>query len=144
MDTPDTIFLEIMYQACDPKYRDFLGLPLVAWARHPFCIAIAHKTHKKQMRTGWTTGEPDSLSQRDDLINNILIETQSSNFFKHDFDQSTYPKLLEMIKEITVPKDLYDPDMDCELCEDFETTALAEAGVDDAMFEGEAFEDAFV
>lgn len=88
----DTLFLEIMYQACDPAYADFLGLPLVAWERHTFCISIAHKLHERQMRTGWTPANPDSLSQRDDSLNNILIETQVSNYLKHDFDPTTYPR----------------------------------------------------
>jgi len=99
------------------------------------------------MRTGWTSGAPDSLSQRDDKLNNILVETQSSNFFKHDFDETTYPRLLETIKEVAIPQDLYNPDLcdpDLELWEAEETTALANVSVDCETFEREANEDSFV
>jgi hypothetical protein len=74
----------------------------------------------------------------------MLVETQTSNLFKHDFDESTYPRLLEMVKEIDIPKALYDPDLQCALEEDEETTALAEIGIDSTAFEGEAFEDTFM
>jgi hypothetical protein len=37
------------------------------------------------------------------LLKDTLTETQVSNFSKHDFDEATYPKWLEMIKEIAFP-----------------------------------------
>lgn len=74
----------------------------------------------------------------------MLVETQTSNFYKHDFDESTYPRLLQMVKEIDIPKTLHNSDLQCALKDDEETTALAEIGVDSGAFEGEAFEDAFV
>ncbi|CAD0025606.1 unnamed protein product [Aureobasidium pullulans] len=114
IDTVDTLFLEMIYQALDPAYTEFLGLPIVAWMRHPLCLAIAHKVHKRQMRTGWTSEHPTCLSERDEAKNNILIETQVSNFLKHDFPVSAYPRLIAMVKDIRISKALHDPGIEFE------------------------------
>jgi hypothetical protein len=74
----------------------------------------------------------------------MLVETQTSNFLKLGFDESTYPRLLQMVKEIDIPMALHDPDLQCALEEDEETTALAKAGIDSAAFEGETFENTFM
>lgn len=108
--------------------RQLPSSPLVAWERHPFCISIARKLHKRQMKTGWTTANPDSLSQRDDTLNDILVETQASNYFKHDFDPSTYPRLQQMVQKISISSNFHNPDLDCELWEDEKVTQLAERG----------------
>ena len=52
-----------------------------------------------------------------------------------------------MIKEVTIPQDLYNPDLcdpDLDLWEDEETTALANVSVGCEIFEREANEDSFV
>jgi hypothetical protein len=96
------------------------------------------------LRTGWKTTAPESLFERNDILNNMLVETQTSSFYKHHFDESTYPRMLQMVKEIDNPKTLHDPDLQCALEDDEETTALAEIRVDSGAFEGEAFENSSV
>lgn len=147
IDTVDTLFLEMIYQALDPAYTEFLGLPIVAWMRHPLCLAIAHKVHKRQMRTGWTSEHPTCLSERDEAKNNILIETQVSNFLKHDFPVSAYPRLIAMVKDIRISKALYDPGPDIEWEEiekDGAMDQMATEAIDATSFEGIEFEDAFM
>ncbi|KAH0150535.1 hypothetical protein KCU67_g10620, partial [Aureobasidium melanogenum] len=116
---------------------------LVAWEKHLFCISISHKLHKRQIRTGWTTANPDQLSQRDDSLNKILVKTQASNYFEHGFEPGTYHGLLQMVKRISISRTLHDPDLNCKLLEDEEITQPAEKGADSAVFEGLVFEDGF-
>ena len=109
-DTDETIYCEIMYQYCTtaPKYREFLGLPLAAYVGHALRFSVAHRHHGFQMLTGWSS-PPSSLSDRDDDLNNILIETWFSNAAKWDYDEVHYPAIREIIKSIQMPEKYWNP-----------------------------------
>jgi hypothetical protein len=53
------------------------------------------------MATGWKA-RPETLGDRIDKWNNMLIETRTSNYVKHNFNQSTYPELKQMIRDVRV------------------------------------------
>ncbi|KAJ3527641.1 hypothetical protein NM208_g10599 [Fusarium decemcellulare] len=57
-----------------------------------------------RMRTGWPR-TPKTLRQRinGDRDNNILIETRSSNFLKHDYSEAFYPVLKDLVLGIPDP-----------------------------------------
>ena len=101
---------EIFYQVCtnESRYAEFLRLPLTANVRDPLMLSVAHDIHGKQMRTGWPE-HPKSIDERDEALNNMLIETTFSNFLKFDFDPRWYEDLRELVASIKVPADLYDP-----------------------------------
>jgi hypothetical protein len=110
IDNEITTALELLYQAYtdEEEYAEFLGLPLSVYTLSPLTISIAHKHHGRQMRTGWPEN-PTSLSDRDNIANNILIESQFTNFLKRDFPESTYPDLQAIVASIEVPRKFYDP-----------------------------------
>ncbi|KAJ3519504.1 hypothetical protein NM208_g14103 [Fusarium decemcellulare] len=54
------------------------------------------------MRTGWPQ-QPAKLVDRIDEDNNILIETRSSNYFKHNFSQTFYPTLKAQLLSAKIP-----------------------------------------
>ncbi len=123
VDTPETIFLEYVFQTLirtmvvhdsDPdasekrrlqaEYAEFLGLPLDVYNHSPLTFAIAH-THSQNMCTGWPPS-PTSLQDRQDARNNILIETRTSNSLKFYFDEATYPLLKKLVQDIQMPLEL--------------------------------------
>ncbi|KAG5749114.1 hypothetical protein H9Q70_008207 [Fusarium xylarioides] len=125
-DSIETLYLECVFQVCvgqmviltdDPdfeskvamktKYSEFLGLPLDIEHRNPLTFAIAHRIHGRQMRTGWAINSK-TLADRDDSINNILIETRSSNFLKHSFAEVDYPMLKQLVADVRMPLRLVD------------------------------------
>ena len=130
-DTPDTLFLDCIFGACVQKcviaectgedktytteeklafkarYCEFLGLPLVADTVDGLCFVLAHAEHKMPMFSGWAP-EPSSIRDRDDGANNLLLETKTSNFLKHDFDQSHYSGLKELVKSVRLSKSWLD------------------------------------
>lgn len=118
-DTPLTIFLECIFQvsvgcmvilAEDPdskrdlrsKYAEFLGLPLVIRFCNPLTISIAHRIHGKQMRTGWPKN-PTKLMDRINENNNLLIETQASNYIKCCFNETHYQRLRDQVLDVQIP-----------------------------------------
>jgi hypothetical protein len=86
VDTELGLVLEIFYQVVsdEEQCREFLGLPISVDIGSPLTLSVAHRHHGAQMRTGWTE-DPTDISDRDEVANNILIETQLSNHLKHDF-----------------------------------------------------------
>jgi len=101
IDTRETILLEWVIQYCKCKGRDvFLGLEWTLFTRHPLCVAIAHMHHGAQMRTGWRTTTPEALTEHDESLNNILFETQLSNYCKFRYPESCYSLILEDILSI--------------------------------------------
>lgn len=101
-------------------YAEFLGLPLHI-DTHSFCtFAMAHRVHGRQMLTGWPS-DAMCLADRDDTRNNMLIETRSSNFLKHDYNNRDYPSLLQLVLSTQVSLELanerlnmspYNPDLE--------------------------------
>lgn len=96
VETPDTIFIEIIFVACviaceeisdgkyytaDQKksfkevYAEFLDLPMTADLFNALCFAMAHKYHGMMMATGWIR-EPKTPADRSDEHNNLLIESR--------------------------------------------------------------------
>lgn len=124
VDTAETIFLECIFQVSvrkmvisdnDPlgdmkrfhqsKYEELLGLPLVVGKRNGLQYSMAHRVHGMQMRTGWSQ-TPLSLIDRDDAINNILVESRFTNFAKSNFPPSSYPEIQKCFLEIDMPRRL--------------------------------------
>lgn len=128
VDEPADILIEIIFISCvnictpadgfwskgekehfKVKYAEFLGLPMNAAVMDPLCFSVSHRLHGQQMRTGWENGAT-TLSGRSDARNNILVETRTSNYLKHNFAGDTYEMLKQMIREIKLPVSWYDPD----------------------------------
>ncbi|KAF9761462.1 hypothetical protein IL306_003807 [Fusarium sp. DS 682] len=99
-------------QSLQSQYSEFLGLPLDIENGCPFTFAIAHEVHGFQMRTRWTQHPPTFEDRLNiDNENNILIETQSSNYYKHNFAASYYPLLKDRAIDIHVPIELANEDL---------------------------------
>jgi hypothetical protein len=111
VDNEQTIYLECLWQrACGgKKYRQFFGLPLTVYIRHPLRFSVGHRVHNKQMTTGWTSLHPKSLADRDDSKNNILIESAGANYAKHNFSDEQCGQLHDHFKTINIPLQYYDP-----------------------------------
>jgi hypothetical protein len=75
-----------------------LGLPLTIYMRHPLKFSLGHRHHGFQMRTGWPL-DPKSLSDREEALNNVLVESWSTNSIKVDLDESYYPLLKIMMAD---------------------------------------------
>lgn len=129
-DTTVTLFLECVFQACvqrmivhpgdkhydrkkqlKRRYSEFFGLPLTVGAWNLLSFAIAHRHHGRDMFTGWTEN-PRSLSDRNDALNNILIESRASNNAKSNFPEVFYPVLREMLLEVDLPKWMANKDLE--------------------------------
>ncbi|OBR04842.1 hypothetical protein CH63R_11545 [Colletotrichum higginsianum IMI 349063] len=99
VDSPTTIYLECVYQACvnvmvvkdsDPereaklqvqaRYAEFFGLPLAIENHNPLTFA-------------------DRLDDQ----NNILIETRTSNYAKLHFPERLYSHIRRLVEEIDIP-----------------------------------------
>lgn len=78
------------------KYTEFLCLPLHIEWHNPLAIAVAHRVHGQQMRTGCRIS-PRTLRDRIEEDNNVLIETRTSNFLKRRFDESFYSDLKTLV-----------------------------------------------
>lgn len=131
VDTADTIFLECVFQVCIGKmvivdgdrdeamkrsymdtYGEFLGLPLNVYHHNPLTFVVAHRNHGEQMRTGWPA-QPTTIKERLDgnTLNNILIESRTSNYLKHDFHSSFYSELKELVKSVQMPTELVNEEL---------------------------------
>jgi len=62
------------------------------------------------MRTGWRP-DPQSLRDRIDEDNNILIETRTSNYIKSNYPDACYPLLKDLILSVRMPKEFVDTDI---------------------------------
>lgn len=111
IDIAETLFLECVWQYCDPAYIEFLGLPLVAYWFHVLRFAIGKKDHRRGMRTGWKSIKPISIDDRDDALNNVLFETCTSNFLKNNFLDSDLVVIREELAKLVIPKEFFDPEL---------------------------------
>jgi hypothetical protein len=123
-DEPGCIFIEIIFIACvwiwedkgrdaeigkcwsyDEKlaffeeYREFLSLPIVFSTKNPISFAVTHKRHGRPMRTGWQE-QPTELEHRYNLLNNMLLETQTSNFAKSNFQTKQYDEIKQLLRDV--------------------------------------------
>ncbi|KAF2134796.1 hypothetical protein P153DRAFT_380608 [Dothidotthia symphoricarpi CBS 119687] len=147
IEDPETIFIEIVFIACvihckikeedewkgktysfsdfqklKSRYAEFLGLPMVLRPRSPLRMSIGHIEHGRQMLSGWTQG-PTSLKDRNDAAQNMVAQTWASNMLLFDFDSECYEALKQMVREIKVPTEYYDPTIS--------RTRLTNATIDD-------------
>jgi hypothetical protein len=127
-DPPECIFIEIISIVCiwgwkdkgskaeegklyhisqkqflQKKYSEFLGLPIVYAIKNPLCFAITHRAHGNRMLTGWDKKKAPTeleLHDRDDSTNNMLIETQTSNWSKSNFDTKHYEGIKNMLRDV--------------------------------------------
>lgn len=126
-DEPECIFIEIIFIACvwiwtdknkdkdtdteagkfwdrdqrlafSKEYSEFLGLPVVSAINNPLCLAVSHKLHGHAMRTGWRKA-PTELSHRDNERQNMLLESQCSNYAKHNFATKDYEGIKTLLRE---------------------------------------------
>ena len=108
-DTPETIWLECLWQAANPEKKSQLALPLVVYRRHPLRVVIAHLHHGEAMWTGWDA-EPTSLDDRHEEGCNISCETHLENMLKLNFDESEWEAIFEAIKNLKLDATLYSPE----------------------------------
>jgi hypothetical protein len=87
------------------KYAEFLRLPLAIQVRTANYISIARRIHGQRMRTGWKIS-PMSLQDRNDELNNILIETRMSNMLKMNYHEYWYPLLKKTIMDLNIPTEI--------------------------------------
>jgi hypothetical protein len=109
VDNAETLFLSACLHALDPSHQEWLNLLLSFLSGHPFRISCAHKHHNKMLRSGWTTILPTSLADYDEALNNLLVETQFSNWFKNNALESEYGRAKDHLLSINLPKELYNP-----------------------------------
>lgn len=146
VDTPETIWLECLWQQGNPDCKEFLNLPLCVDTRHLFRFAVAHKKHHEQMLTGWIVPHPTSLDDYDASQCNILIEAHFSNNLKKDFPEEVYPEILDAIKNIQVPKEYYTPDPDATVAADAPLIQVTNENIrqDILLLEGDAYDEFFM
>jgi hypothetical protein len=77
--------------------------------RHPLKFSLGHRHHGFQMGTGWPL-DPKSLSDREEALNNVLVESWSTNSMKVDLDESYYPFLKAMVADYKIPERFFDPE----------------------------------
>lgn len=106
------MFYEWLIQHLDGSFPEFLKLPLVLWVRHPSRIVFAHWIHGRQLRTPWQTKMPSSLTDRSDdpEINNMRIESVTTNRLKHNYKNDRYPAILEDLWKVLLSKDVFNPE----------------------------------
>jgi hypothetical protein len=109
VDDIECLLLECIFQWLKNDGKDtFLGLETTLFARHPLCFVIAKKHHGRQMQTGWKCFEPtDFFEDYDESLSNLSIETQLSNYCKHNFDEGYYGAILADLKAIPYNSDVY-------------------------------------
>jgi len=119
-DTPETIYILCIIIACIIKcdiklvdddearhlvttfkhiFEDLLQLPLVLDNLDGCCFAITHMVHARQMISGvdlldYTKWNP--------ALCNILRESRTSNFLKHNYANADYPKILDIVRSISI------------------------------------------
>lgn len=133
-DTPVTIFLECIFQVCITKcilnpddalfdikkslkeeYASILELPLGVAFHDPLTFVIGNAHHGEAMRSGWPVGATRLQERLDNNSeNNMRIEARTENFLKFDFDESTYPLLKQIVRDVKLPKEIFDRDLEPE------------------------------
>lgn len=145
IDSIETLYLECIWQRADPECKEFLDLPLTVYARHPLRFTVAHRVHGQQMRTRWTSPEPQSINDRDDDLCNIDIESTTSNCARHNYSEAEYDDILADIDTIELATGLYDesapppPGIE-DVDEDEEIITVDDADVEDE-FDGEEIDE---
>jgi len=109
VDNGETIYLECLWQSGNKECKEFFGLPLTVYHRHPLRFSVAHRVHGQQMQTGWTSLHPESLAERDDAKGNVLIESYFSNMAKLNFSDEDCNKINDHFKTVNIPLEYYDP-----------------------------------
>ncbi|KAK3696999.1 hypothetical protein LTR37_017706 [Vermiconidia calcicola] len=95
-ETPETLFLELVWQWIDNGGRDPLRrLPMTLFAHHATAWAIGHLHHGLPMLTRWPTGVViTDIAQRDDSRCNVVIEPRIINYLKMDYAEEEYELIL--------------------------------------------------
>jgi len=126
-DTPETIYIFCIIVVCiikcnpddvkdeDDKalaihwkgwFVDLLRLPLVLDSFDGCCFAITHLIHACQMLTGVDIRNYKSWNPK---LCNVLCESRSSNYAKHNYDASVYTDIIRLVKKINImDKTAYD------------------------------------
>jgi hypothetical protein len=115
-------------------YHELLGLPLTIYMRHPLKFSLGHRHHGFQMRTGWPL-DPKSLSDRKEALNNVLVESWSTNSMKVDLDESYYPFLKGMVADYKISERFFDPEAVSQIVQG-PSTVYAEDEEDDDYIGG--------
>ncbi|KAH7092973.1 hypothetical protein FB567DRAFT_544381 [Paraphoma chrysanthemicola] len=139
LDTALTLFIECVFQICvtqweDPKektqdttklytredkvamkrkYSNSLHLPMVLDMFDPLCMAVAHYWHGMRMFSGWPS-DAENLADRREDQNNLIFEPRIVNFLKASFAHNQHDTLRQLVLDINVPKEFYDPDLDLQ------------------------------
>jgi hypothetical protein len=109
-------------------------LPLTVYMRHPLKFALGHRHHGFQMRTGWPL-DPKSLSDREEALNNVLVESWSTNSMKVDLDESYCPFLKGMLADYQIPERFFNPEAASQVLQG-QLTVYAEDEEDDDYIRG--------
>jgi hypothetical protein len=86
------------------------------------------------MRTDWPL-DPRSLSDREEALNNVLVESWSTNSMKVDLDESYYPFLKGMVANYKIPECFFDPEAASQILQG-QPTVYAEDEEDDDYIGG--------
>jgi len=89
----------------------FIGFDIWPFARTPGSSSIGKRRHNRGMHNGFLkdgepTVTPTGYADYHDDICNIVWETVSSNFYKHNFDERQLPDLIEQLGRIFPPERL--------------------------------------
>lgn len=115
IDTAETLMLECLYQCSQPGCNagEVLGLrsllTVLLWS--PLKFSVAHLHHGMQMRTGWAGMKPVDVSQYDSEHCNISIEAWITNLMKYCFLEEAYDEIVDVVKNLSLTKEIYDPDL---------------------------------
>lgn len=127
-----TVFLECIWAYFTQENADSLDLPAIMTiqdARHPLRFAFGKIHHNDGMRTRFTKPLPENINDRDDERVNFSIEAEIANRFKHDFDEDFYGYLGQLIKDVELDVELYNPDAQLIEQTDEELLGSAEAQI---------------
>jgi hypothetical protein len=58
-----------------------------------------------RLRTGWQEN-PTELKHRNNSLNNLPIETQTSNYAKHDFETGHYEGIKSLLRDVSRKRSL--------------------------------------
>lgn len=75
---------------------------------HSLRFAVAKKHHNQAMRTSFTSQRPESMSDRDAVLNNISIESHICNMAKLNYAEEHHDTMVTRIKQTKLSKQDYD------------------------------------
>lgn len=113
VDTPETIWIECLWQAANPDKKSKLDLPFDVKKRSAIRATFGKIHHNKPMATGWKP-EPTSLDDRDDSKCNISVETHIENVLKMNFPEDTWDEIFDLVRSVKRDDELWDRDGDSE------------------------------